>query len=143
VYRHGAKVKKYICSSEGCTNQVINGGVCIRHGAKVKKYICSSEGCPNVVIKGEVCMRHGGKKKVKLCSSEGCSNQSVKGGVCKRHGAKIHTQDQSTAFESEFEQTTATQTLPNQRASRAAARGQGGSIVPGEVTIPCREFVEV
>ena len=30
--RHGAKVK--LCSSEGCTNQAVRGGVCFRHGAK-------------------------------------------------------------------------------------------------------------
>eukprot|EP00985_Skeletonema_marinoi_P008050 scaffold3586_cov115-Skeletonema_marinoi.AAC.6 len=107
-------MKVKLCSSEGCTNQAKQGGVCIKHGAKAK-----------------------------LCSSEGCTNVVVKGGVCIRHGAAINTLDQSTAFGSEFEQTTATQTLPNQRASRAAARGQGGSIVPGEVTIPCREFAEV
>eukprot|EP00984_Skeletonema_dohrnii_P021026 scaffold10402_cov64-Skeletonema_dohrnii-CCMP3373.AAC.2 len=135
--RHGAKVKR--CRSEGCTNQAKIGGVCTRHGAKVKR--CSSEGCASRSINGGVCVRHGAK--VKLCSSEGCTNKSVKGGVCRRHGAKFNTQDQSTAFGSEFEHTTATQTLPNQRDSRAAARGQGGSIVPGEVTIPCQEFAEV
>ena len=59
--------------------------------------------------------------------------------------AWFNTLDQSTAFGSEFEleQTTATQSLPSQRASRAAARGQGGSIVPEEVTIPSQEFAEV
>jgi len=31
--RHGAKVKVKLCSSEGCTNIVVKGGVCIRHGA--------------------------------------------------------------------------------------------------------------
>ena len=35
-------------SSEGYTNQVVKGGVCIRHGAKKKKKTkCSSEGCRN------------------------------------------------------------------------------------------------
>ena len=80
--RHGAKVNQ--CSSEGCTNQVKKGGVCKRHGAKVNQ--CSSEGCTNVVVKGGVCVRHGAK--VKLCSREGCTNQAQKGGVCIRHGAK-------------------------------------------------------
>eukprot|EP00984_Skeletonema_dohrnii_P020023 scaffold9684_cov147-Skeletonema_dohrnii-CCMP3373.AAC.2 len=80
--RHGAKVKR--CSSEGCTNQVVNGGVCMRHGAKVKR--CSNEGCTSQARKGGVCVRHGAK--LKLCSSEGCMNQVVKGGVCIRHGAK-------------------------------------------------------
>eukprot|EP00984_Skeletonema_dohrnii_P012791 scaffold5219_cov148-Skeletonema_dohrnii-CCMP3373.AAC.9 len=45
--------------TEGCTNIVINRGVCIRHGAKIKK--CSSEGCTNQVQRGGVCMRHGAK----------------------------------------------------------------------------------
>ena len=31
--RHGATVKRSICSSEGCTNQAKRGGVCKRHGA--------------------------------------------------------------------------------------------------------------
>eukprot|EP00985_Skeletonema_marinoi_P032162 scaffold39069_cov154-Skeletonema_marinoi.AAC.19 len=59
--------KIYYCSSEGCTNQVINSGVCNRHGAKVKR--CSREGCTNIAKKGGLCIRHGAK--VKRCSSEG------------------------------------------------------------------------
>ena len=38
--RHGAKMKE--CSSDGCTNIVIKGCVCIRHGAKTNR--CSSVG---------------------------------------------------------------------------------------------------
>jgi hypothetical protein len=34
--KHGAKIKR--CSSEGCTNQVIKGGVCRRHGANRNPY---------------------------------------------------------------------------------------------------------
>ncbi len=86
-------------------------------------------------------MRHG--VKVKRCSSEGCTNQAQRRGVCKRHGAYHNTQDESTAFGSEFETTTATQTLPNQRDSSAATNGVEGSSVPGEVTIMCQEIVEV
>ena len=37
-------------SSEGCTNQVVEGRVYIRHGANVKR--CSSEGCTNQEVKG-------------------------------------------------------------------------------------------
>ena len=33
--RHGATVKR--CSIEGCTNQVIKGGVCMRHGTLHKQ----------------------------------------------------------------------------------------------------------
>jgi hypothetical protein len=31
--KHGAKVKRKLCSSEGCTNYAKRGGVCRRHGA--------------------------------------------------------------------------------------------------------------
>ena len=86
-------------------------------------------------------MRHGAK--IKLCNSEGCTNYAQKGGVCKRHGAHRNIQDESTAFGSEFEMTTATQTLPSQRASRAAVRGQEDSSVPGEVSVFSREIVQV
>ena len=45
---------------------------------------------------------------------------------------------------SEFEMAAATQTLPNQGASRAAMiDGQVGSNVPREVAILCQEIVEV
>eukprot|EP00985_Skeletonema_marinoi_P003922 scaffold1712_cov86-Skeletonema_marinoi.AAC.4 len=80
-WRHGAKNK--LCSSDGCTNRAINGGVCRTHGAKIK--LCSREGCTNHAKKGGVCMRHGAQ--VKLCSREGCTKQAKKGGVCVRHGA--------------------------------------------------------
>jgi len=64
--------------------------------------------------------------------------------VCWRHGAYRSTHDESTAFGSEFDMTTATQTIPNHRAPRAAVReGKEGSSVPGEVTILCQEIVEV
>ena len=78
--------KKYECSSHGCSNYAVKGGVCIRHGASQKR--CSSEGCTNQARKGGVCIRHGAKIKApKRCSSEGCTNQALKGGVCCRHGA--------------------------------------------------------
>jgi hypothetical protein len=70
--RHGAKVKG--CSSEGCTNIALKGGVCVRHGAKVKE--CSTEGCSNQARSGGVCLRHGAKRK--QCSKEGCTNQAHK-----------------------------------------------------------------
>ncbi len=57
----------------------------MRHGAKVKIKRCSSDGCINRVIKGGVCTKHGAKKK--LCSSDGCTNQVKRRGVCCRHGA--------------------------------------------------------
>eukprot|EP00984_Skeletonema_dohrnii_P035199 scaffold34669_cov139-Skeletonema_dohrnii-CCMP3373.AAC.2 len=57
--------------------------------AAVNKYkkICSANGCTNVVVQGGVCTRHGARRK--LCSSEGCMNLAQKGGVCIRHGAKF------------------------------------------------------
>ena len=86
-------------------------------------------------------MRHGAKKK--LCRTEGCTNLAKRGGVCRRHGAYRNTQEESTAFGSELEMTTV-QSLPNQRASRAAVRGQEErNGVPGEVSIFCQEIVEV
>ena len=135
--RHGAKVKR--CSSEGCTNYVVKGGVCIRHGAKIKR--CSSEGCTNNAVKGGLCRRHGAKKK--LCSSGGCTNQVKRGGLCRRHGAYRITQDESTAFGSEFDTINAAQTLPNQRALRATVRREEENSVPKEVIALCQEIVEV
>jgi len=35
--RHGATRPTYLCSSEGCTNIVQKGGVCIRHGANINR----------------------------------------------------------------------------------------------------------
>ena len=138
--KHGAKVKR--CNSAGCTNHVIQGGVCVKHGAKMKR--CNVVGCNNQAKKGGVCIRHGAKAKVKLCSSDGCTNQAKRGGVCWRHGASRNTHETSTVFGSEFEITTATKTLPNQTVSRVAVReGQEGSGIPREVAILCQEIVEV
>eukprot|EP00985_Skeletonema_marinoi_P006926 scaffold3028_cov109-Skeletonema_marinoi.AAC.1 len=49
--RHGARapIKQKLCSSEGCTNIVVNGGVCVRHGAKrVEECVLSMEQRSNV-----------------------------------------------------------------------------------------------
>ncbi len=135
--KHGAKVK--LCSTVGCANKAVQGGVCIKHGAEVKR--CSSGGCTNHAMNGGVCIKHGAKKK-KRCSSEGCSNQVQRGGVCIRHGAYGNAQGESTVFGSEYENTTATQTLPNHRASRSTLRVPERS-VPEEVTILCQETAEV
>ena len=104
------------------------------------KKICSSDGCTNYAVKGGVCIRHGAKKTVKLCSREGCTNQAYRRGVCCRHGAKRAPNDESTAFESKFDETTATLNLPHQSAGGALDEGRTG--VPGEVVI-CQEIVEV
>ena len=162
--RHGANVKVKRCSSEGCTNHVVKGGVCRRHGAKAKQ--CSSEGCTNNALTGGVCRRHGSKVKLcsiegctkqeqrrglcikhgakvehKLCSSNGCTNHAKCRGVCRRHGAYRTPNDESTAFKSsEFDETTATLNLPHP--NTVDALGRRSSSVPGEVVI-CREIVEV
>jgi hypothetical protein len=93
------------CIAEGCTNQVIIGGVCKRHGAIVKR--CSNEGCTN---KASAAQRKQSSKRKRLsstedvkvarkratrlkyryeCSADGCTNQVQKGGVCIKHGAKV------------------------------------------------------
>jgi hypothetical protein len=47
---------------EGCTNQVVKGGVCWTHGAKVStRKQCSYEGCTKYVRKGGLCWTHGAK----------------------------------------------------------------------------------
>ncbi len=102
----------------------------MRHGAKVKR--CSSDGCTNGVIKGGVCKKHGAK--VKRCSKEGCTNQAKRRGVCIRHGAYRNPNDESTAvtscFGSEFDKTTVTH--PNQRGSGSSSN-QGS--LPAEVIL--------
>jgi len=51
----GARVKRKLCSSsDGCTNQVRKGGVCVRHGAKRKRW--SNDGCTNSAEIRGACM---------------------------------------------------------------------------------------
>ena len=71
-------------------------------------------------------------------TSRQCKNQAEKGGVCK-NGAYCDTNDESTAFGSEFEMTTVAQSHLNEDASE----GRGGESVPVEVTIICQEIYEV
>ena len=114
----------------------------MRHGAKVK--LCSYEGCTNYPQKGGVCVKHGAKVYPKRCSRDGCANRVVKGGVCVRHGAHRNANDESTAFGSELEQTTADQFQPNESAAGSSILGQGvAQGVPGEVAILCQEIVEI
>ncbi|KAK1735718.1 hypothetical protein QTG54_013424 [Skeletonema marinoi] len=86
---HGAKRKR--CNSDGCTNNVVNGGVCKRHGAKVEYKRCNSEGCTNVSVKGGVCVKHGAN--LKRCRSKGCTNYAQKGGVCIKHGQRLRSKN--------------------------------------------------
>ena len=126
--KHGAKVKVYVCSYEGCTNRAIQGGVCMRHGAKVK--LCSSEGCTNQVQRRGVCWRHGAKEK--RCSSEGCKNKAIRGGVCWRHGANRTSNDVATAFGSKFDEPTAPFSVTNRNTHASHEQGAG---VPTEIFV--------
>jgi len=65
----------------------------------------------------------------------------IQRGVCCRHGASRTLHDESTAFRSEFEKTTATLTIPNQN-NPAASDKRKSSGIPEEVVI-CQEIVEV
>jgi len=85
MHEQGSETRRMLSSqgSKGCTNFVVNTGVCVRHGAKVKR--CSSKGCTNHAKKGGVCVRHGitsfaavkdvqnkpGKVKVRVLGIEG------------------------------------------------------------------------
>ena len=71
-WTHGAKLtskkKRKTCSNEGCTNQVINEGVCLRHGANVKRKTCAvKKDSTNQIVKGGVCCKHGAKVKNGYC----------------------------------------------------------------------------
>jgi len=96
----GAKVKQ--CTHhEGCTNQVVKGGVCIMHGAKQKR--SSHEGCTKQARSGVVTVDAPSKPQQDLCHTwrkketihlcwvlkVRCTNIGVKRGVCITHGAKV------------------------------------------------------
>ena len=71
------------CGVGGCTNRVVQGGVCIRHGARRKK--CNHPGCTKHVKKAGRCSTHGPPRQ--QCNVDGCTNVSVQGGRCISHGA--------------------------------------------------------
>ena len=75
---------KQICKHEGCTNGVVNSGVCYRHGAK--KRLCKHQGCTNVVKTDGVCLKHGARSMRQICSVEGCTKFVQSKGVCWKHG---------------------------------------------------------
>jgi hypothetical protein len=83
------KWRKYkrICKVPECTNQIVQGDVCIRHGARRKlcTYTKDGVGCTSYAHKGGVCTLHGAKKK--RCISVGCTNQARRHGLCRHHGA--------------------------------------------------------
>ena len=84
--RHGKRI--YLCSSDECTNQAVNGGLCIRHGAKRTR--CSSEGCTNSSFQGGVCIRHGAQVQTKRCSTKGCAIKSWSEVYASGMGHSIH-----------------------------------------------------
>lgn len=94
------------CTLEGCSNRVVQGGVCISHGAKRKlcsvdgcmkgvktagrcsahgppRKRCCIDGCMKVAVQAARCIAHGGKKK--SCRVEGCLKVGMMKGMCKRH----------------------------------------------------------
>jgi hypothetical protein len=88
--RHGKergvrKRKRKLCSQDGCSKHVQQGGVCFKHGVREK--LCSQDGCGRYVQQGGVCIKHGAR--VKRCSQDGCGKQAVQGGVCVQHGASV------------------------------------------------------
>ena len=63
VPRHGEKMPT--CSHEGCANLARGKkGVCVKHGAKNPNKKCSREGCTSQVVKGGVCRSHGAKAAI-------------------------------------------------------------------------------
>ena len=107
-----------LCTIEGCTNRVVQGGVCVTHGAKRKtcKYpdcdksvkkagFCSTHGparkrceilgCCRVAVQGGICIGHGAKKNP--CKAEGCRRLAIMDGVCKAHCGELGHASSPTA----------------------------------------------
>mmetsp|Transcript_6597 Transcript_6597/g.7203 ORF Transcript_6597/g.7203 Transcript_6597/m.7203 type:complete len:659 (+) Transcript_6597:633-2609(+) len=76
---HGAKRKT--CKHPGCTKNVKKAGLCSTHGPARKR--CEHEGCKKVAVQGGKCIAHGAKKK--LCKIAGCTKQAILAGMCKKH----------------------------------------------------------
>ena len=51
--RHGAHKSSYLCSSDGYTNIVVKGGVCVKHGARTRR----TKVALNTRL--SICKRHG------------------------------------------------------------------------------------
>ena len=76
-----------MCNAEGCTNFVVQGGVCISHGAKCKS--CKVKGC-NTRSRGpsykHMCKKHFNGQRI--CKVKGCNNLSQGGHnhhMCEKH----------------------------------------------------------
>ena len=78
------------CTAPGCTNRVVQGGVCVTHGAKRK--LCSYAGCSKAVKLAGFCSTHGPTRKkcdfVDPSSGDPCTRVAVQGGRCLSHGAR-------------------------------------------------------
>ena len=72
------------CTIDGCTNRVVQGGVCVAHGARRK--ICHHPGCDKAVKLAGFCSAHGPARR--KCDAEGCTRVAVQGGKCLSHGAR-------------------------------------------------------
>ena len=101
------------------------GSICIKHGAEYARKKCSKGGCTKYAQNAGVCIGHGAQKQA----------QAKRGRDFKSQGKHPSTNnDESTAFGSEFEMTTAaaTQSIRDDCGSGAGQEGRG---VPREVTI--------
>jgi len=59
-----------------------------KHGAKMRT--CKHDGCTNNLVKGGVCYKHGAiRPPRKKCEREGCNNNAQRLGVCCTHGASM------------------------------------------------------
>jgi len=78
------------CTAPGCTNRVVQGGVCVTHGAKRK--LCSYGGCSKAVKLAGFCSTHGPTRKkcdyIDPSSGDPCARVAVQGGRCLSHGAR-------------------------------------------------------
>jgi hypothetical protein len=75
------KPTKRACSVVGCTNGIVQGGLCVSHGAKRRK--CQFPGCDKSSKAAGMCSKHGPRRDP--CDEEGCTSISVRGTKCKLH----------------------------------------------------------
>eukprot|EP00956_Cyclotella_meneghiniana_P037717 scaffold143306_cov68-Cyclotella_meneghiniana.AAC.1 len=79
------KTVKRTCAVEGCSNGIVQGGLCISHGAKRKK--CRFPGCEKNSKLAGLCSRHGPPRP--QCDVMGCKNVSAQGRKCKSHATTV------------------------------------------------------
>ena len=72
---------KYVCATDGCTNQPAARGVCRKHGAYG---ICTVDGCMSTGENcSQLCNKHGARG---LCILPGCTTNITSKGLCFKHG---------------------------------------------------------